>query len=149
MTLEFKSSSSYSLGVEIELQILDPDTLDLNPKSEVLIQTCQQRNLERVKAEIHQSMIEIDTEISKDVKECRSFLTTRLERLNEIAKELNVEIAISGTHPFQKWENRLIYEKSDRYHKLFAKYQWLARRMNVYGMHVHVGMKNETSPSRV
>jgi carboxylate-amine ligase len=84
-------------------------------------------------------MIEIDSEISNDVKQCRGFLTDRLIRLNGIAEKLGLQLAVTGTHPFQKWQERLI-SSGDRYQNLHDKYQWLVRRMNVYGMHVHVGV---------
>jgi len=127
--------------VEIELQLLDPETLDLTPQSEKILAECQMEGDQRVKAEIHQSMIEIDSEISSDVKQCRGFLTERLVRLNGIAEKLGLYLAVTGTHPFQRWQERLI-SNNDRYQNLHEKYQWLIRRMNVYGMHVHVGVES-------
>ncbi len=139
MSLQFAGSKKRSIGVEIELQILDPHTFDLSPSSEKILAVCKERGLARVKSEIHQSMLEIDSEISSDVKECSQFLSLRLKELFEIAQGLGLSIATTGTHPFQKWEERLI-STSKRYQALHEKYQWLARRMNVYGLHVHVGV---------
>lgn len=139
MDFQFKNSERLSIGVEIELQILDPETLDLAPESERLLAICKEQKIERVKAEIHQSMLEIDSEISSTVKECRKYLKLRMEGLNEIAERSGLRIGMTGTHPFQKWKHRLI-SKGDRYEYIYEKYQWLARRMNVYGLHVHVGM---------
>jgi carboxylate-amine ligase len=141
MPLEFIGSSKPSIGVEIELQILDPLTLDLTPKAELLLEKCQSAGLERVKAEIHQSMLEVDSEISHDVKQCRKFLGARIQQLNLITHELGLQLAILGTHPFQRWSDRLI-SNQDRYQNLHQKYQWLVRRMNVYGLHVHIGVKS-------
>lgn len=141
MELEFIGSSRPTIGVEIELQIIDRETLDLTPKSNVLINICKSRGLKRVKAEVHQSMIEIDTEISINAKQCKDFLIARIQHLSAIAEELNLKLAISGTHPFQRWVERLITPKH-RYQNLYQKYQWLVRRMNVYGLHVHVGVKS-------
>lgn len=141
MPLEFIGSSTPSIGVEIELQIIDPKTLDLTPKAELLLKKCQLLGLDRVKAEIHQSMVEVDSEVSDDVKQCRDFLHPRIQRLNTIANELGLQLAISGTHPFQRWSDRLI-SNHDRYQNLYQKYQWLVRRMNVYGLHVHIGVKS-------
>lgn len=140
MPLEFFGSSSPTIGVEIELQILDPESLDLTPKAELLLERCQSLGLERVKAEIHQSMLEVDSEISDDVKQCREYLSTRIQQLNLTANELGLQLAVSGTHPFQRWCDRLI-SNHDRYQNLHQKYQWLVRRMNVYGLHVHVGVE--------
>lgn len=141
MTLEFMGSPEPSLGVEIELQILDAKTLDLTPQSELLIRKSKEAGLERIKSEVHQSMLEIDSEISQDVKQCRSFLTARAKRLSGIADELGLELAVAGTHPFQRWTDRLFCPE-ERYLNLHSRYRWLARRMNVYGLHVHVGVKS-------
>lgn len=139
--MEFTGSSKPTIGVEIELQILDPETLDLIPKSDFLLEQCRLLGLHRVKAEVHQSMLEIDTEIASDAKQCRNFLQSRLTQLNTVVRELGLQLAISGTHPFQRWADRLITSQ-ERYQNLHHKYQWLIRRMNVYGMHVHIGVKN-------
>jgi len=128
-----------TIGVEIELQLLDPKTFDLIPVSENLLKECRINGLDRVKAEIHRSMLEIDSEISSDIKEARNYLEDRLVALNSIAESSGVQLCMTGTHPFQQWKDRLI-SKSDRYEFLHEKYQWLVRRMNVYGLHVHVGM---------
>lgn len=141
MELKFIGSSKPTIGVEIELQILDSESLDLTPKSELFLEKCKAQGLHRVKTEIHQSMLEIDSEISVDVKQCREFLKSRIQGLNAMAVELGVKLGVSGTHPFQRWSDRLI-SNQDRYQKLHQKYQWLVRRMNVYGLHVHIGVPN-------
>lgn len=141
MAFLFHSSDKPSIGVEIELQLLDPNTLDLVPLAEKLLAACRSEGLARVKCEIHQSMVEIDSEISKDVKECHSFLSNRLKRLFEVAESLDITLGVTGTHPFQKWEDRLI-SAGNRYEWLHDKYRWLFKRMNVYGLHVHVGVKS-------
>ncbi len=148
MPLEFIGSSKPSIGVEIELQILDPETLDLTPKAELLLDKCLSFGLERVKAEIHQSMVEVDSEISDDVKQCRKFLSSRIKKLNLMANQLGLQLAVLGTHPFQRWSDRLI-SNDDRYQNLHQKYQWLVRRMNVYGLHVHIGIKSGEQALRI
>jgi carboxylate-amine ligase len=141
MPVPFTGSSRTSIGVEIELQLIDPETRDLAPVSPKFLDTCTGRGIERVKAEITQSMIEVDTEISADVKECRSHLENRLGQVRAVAEEMGVRICVSGTHPFQRWTERKIYP-SERYLYLLEKYQWLARRLTVYGVHVHVGVES-------
>ncbi len=139
MTLIFQGSDKPSIGVEIELQILDPSTFDLSPQSEKLLETCEKQAVERVKVEIHQSMVEVDSEISVDVKQCRKFLNKRFEAVDEIARSLGIQLGVTGTHPFQRWKDRQITNQV-RYQNLHEKFQWLARRMNIYGMHVHIGV---------
>jgi carboxylate-amine ligase len=140
MLLDFIGSPKPTIGVEIELQIIDPETLDLIPKAELLLHACELQGLERVKTEIHQSMIEIDSESSKDVKECKAFLSLRIQQLNQIANELGLKLGVSGTHPFQRWNDRLI-SNHERYQSIHQKYRWIAKRINVYGLHVHIGVK--------
>ncbi len=140
MNFIFNGSQSPTLGVEVELQILDPITLDLTPKSELLLENTQTAGLQRIKAEVHQSMLEVDTTICDTVPQCRNCIQSSLTLLNQLAQENDLLIAISGTHPFQRWTDRLISDDT-RYHALHKKFQWLIRRMNVYGLHVHVGVK--------
>lgn len=135
----FEGSKEFTIGVEIELQIIDPASLDLTPQSAKILQICASENISRVKSELHQSVLEIDSEISRDVKECLSFLKNRILQLHEVAGRLGLQLGATGTHPFQLWPDRLI-SNDDRYQMLYKKYQWLIRRMNVYGLHVHVGV---------
>lgn len=139
MAIVFPGSDKPTLGVEIELQIIDLKSGDLVPESEKIIEVCESQRLERVKTEIHQSMLEIDSEIAEDVKQCRYFLNNRLVRLSNIVESLELGLSITGTHPSQHWKDRLI-SNSTRYQDLHEKFQWLARRMNIYGLHVHVGV---------
>src|ERR1700722_8754497 len=141
MPLDFVSPHSLTLGVEVELQLLNPDTLDLIPKSEEVLKICRKKKIGRVKAELHRSMLEVDTPICKSVKECRKSLHQTIRALHELCDQANLWISISGTHPFQQWSERKIYpSRRNRY--IASKFQWLARRMNIYGMHLHIGIKD-------
>ncbi len=141
MPLHFQGTDRPSIGVEIELQIVDPITWDLVPRAQDILDLCKARGLTHVKAEIHQSMLEVDTRVSQDVKECRACLESTLTSLFSIAEELGLCISVSGTHPFQNWSERQIYP-TPRYVGLHDKFRWLAKRMNVYGLHVHVGVSD-------
>jgi carboxylate-amine ligase len=141
MPIEFTGSPKPSIGVEIELQLIDPETRDLVPGSVQLLKRCAEKGIVRVKAEITQSMVEVDTEATDDVKQCRSHLEKRLNQLRTVADELGMALSVSGTHPFQRWTERKIYP-NERYIYLLDKFQWLARRLTVYGVHVHVGVES-------
>jgi carboxylate-amine ligase len=84
-------------------------------------------------------MIEINSEVSENVKQCREFLNTRMSQLNDMVESQGLQLTATGTHPFQYWPERLV-SNSKRYQHLHKKFQWIFRRMNVYGMHVHVGV---------
>ncbi len=139
--MDFVGSPRPTLGVEIELQLIDPETRDLCPLSVQLLSECSKRQIGHVKAEITQSMIEIDTAICEDVKECRQSLEATINALRPIVKQLGIELCVSGTHPFQRWTERKIYP-TERYIYLLDKFKWLARRLTVYGVHVHVGVES-------
>src|SRR3989338_5633789 len=81
MAIQFFGSPTPTIGVEVEIQLIDPETRDLIPKSIALLEHCRTQGIERVKAEITQSMAEIDTEISKDVKDCRGYLEKRIAQI--------------------------------------------------------------------
>lgn len=139
-SLYFAPSEPLTLGVEIELQLLDQETLDLTPKSpEVLARLT---NLgDRVKAEIFQSMIELNTKICRNADEVRVDLSETMKAVDEVAKELGIRIASTGTHPFARYSDRILYPAA-RYVELIDRNQWIARRLMIFGMHVHVGMRN-------
>ncbi len=141
MSFKFHGSSTPTIGVEIELQILDPETLALVPQSEQILQVCKTHGIDRIKAEVHQSMLEIDSEIASNVKECYQFLKTRLKELTGLSQELGLQLAVLGTHPFQKWTDHQ-FSNRERYQSFHKKFRWLARRMNIYGLHVHVGVES-------
>lgn len=125
----------------MELQLIDPITLDLTPRSIELLDVCELRGFERIKAEISQSMVEVDTEISTDVKECRAHLERQIRQLRSAASSLGIYLCTSGTHPYQRWTNDKIYP-SNRYEYLLRKFQWLARRLTIYSVHVHIGISS-------
>jgi carboxylate-amine ligase len=139
LPLPFNGSKDLTLGVEIELQLLNPQTFDLTPRSPDLLKACKEKGLDRVKAEFHKSMIEIDTPICSTVKECQESLSHSIRAVHQLCTEMGLYLSVSGTHPFQLWSERTIYP-SERYQYLEAKFQWLFRRMNVYGMHLHLGV---------
>lgn len=139
MSLQFQGSNRATIGVEIELQIINPLTMDLAPRAQEVLTLCERRGISHVKAEIHQSMLEVDTRVAMSVKECRKCLQTTLAGLQLVMEELELLLSTSGTHPFQNWSERQIFP-SPRYFGLHKKFRWLAKRMNVYGLHVHVGM---------
>lgn len=141
MAIEFAGSPGPTLGIEIELQLIDPDTRDLMSQSIGLLERCRKQGVEGVKAEITQSMVEVEAGICRDVKECRWLLEKRIAQLRSAALDMGVELCAAGTHPFQRWTDRRIFP-SERYRYLLEKFQWLARRLTVYGLHVHVGVES-------
>jgi carboxylate-amine ligase len=141
MPLNFVGSHSLTLGVEIEFQLLNPETLNLVANSEEILRLCREKKIDQVKSELHQSMLEVNTPICETVKQCKENLYRTIRTVHELCDQSNLLISISGTHPFQQWSESQIHP-SRRNHYLASKFRWLARRMNIYGMHLHIGIKD-------
>jgi glutamate---cysteine ligase / carboxylate-amine ligase len=136
-SIEFNPSQSpLSLGVELELQVLDEETLQLSPRAAELIDVLADR---KFKKEFFQSTIEVVTGICHSVQMVEEDLRESLHKLLKAAKALHLKISSTGTHPEADYRDRLI-TPSARYHELADRNQWIIRRMAVYGMHIHVGM---------
>jgi len=141
MSISFAGSPNPTVGVEVEVQLIDPKTLDLVPRSIELLDICKKHKIDGAKAEITQAMLEIDSFAANDIKECRKRLQERLTHLRSAASELGVKLNMSGTHPFQRWTDLKIFP-NPRFEQLIKKFQWLARRLTVYGAHIQIGVAN-------
>lgn len=141
-SLSFSANENRTLGVEIELQIIDRITKDLKPLGPKILEALQGTDIEsRVKAEIFQSMLEIDTPICHDANQAYASLKQTWIHLQKIASKLEVDLMMSGTHPFALYSERLL-TPSGRYFGLLDRNQWIAKRLQIFGLHVHIGMKN-------
>lgn len=137
--LPFKQSDDFSLGIELEYQIIHPKTYNLCAQAKELIRSVRETKFDLVvKPEITQSMLEINSSVHTtpgtilhELNEIREFLVTQ-------AKRLNVLFCGGGTHPFQKWVTKKIFP-SHRFRKIYRKYQYLSKRATVFGLHVHIG----------
>jgi len=137
--LEFVSAGDQlSLGVEIELQVLDESDLMLTPKAQVLLDACKNRKFDQ---EFFQSTLEIKTDVCADAMVIEQDLRGSVGLLLAEAQRQQLAIGASGTHPLSDYREHLI-TPSDRYAQLIDRNQWIIRRMAVYGMHIHLGMRS-------
>ncbi|MDH5235237.1 MAG: YbdK family carboxylate-amine ligase [Gemmatimonadota bacterium] len=137
MLLEFAKSEPYTLGVEVELQIVDRDTHELTPKAPQLIS--RWGDSPKVQPEIFQSMLEMSTGICRSAGDAERDLRATAVPLLALAREHGVRLISTGTHPTARYQERKLFP-SDRYHGLIARNQWIARRLLIFGLHVHIGM---------
>lgn len=137
--IDFQSSGMLTLGVEIELQLIDRETMNLAPRAEELLNATQ--HLKKVKPEFYLSTVEINTDKCADVHEVEKDLRGTLAEMNPIAEKLGIALSSTGAHPFAKYSDCII-SSTERYQELIDRNQWLTRRMTVYGLHVHIGMKS-------
>ena len=139
MRIAFRGSPRPTVGVELELQLLDPETMNLVAGAPAILQ--KTADVSHVKAELIESTIELNTDVCEDVAAVRRDLHQRIAQLLEITDELGYEVACVGTHPFSKWVEQRITD-SERYRRLVDQCQWPARRLMIFGVHVHVGIES-------
>lgn len=135
--LEFAKSDPFTLGVEVELAIVDRQTLELAPKASQLLS--RWNGPARLSPEFFQSMIEMNTGICRDAAHAEADLRETAGRMMPIARELGVRFLSTGTHPTARYQERKLFPH-ERYHGLVARNQWIARRLLIFGLHVHIGM---------
>ncbi len=134
MTLE-----DMTLGVEEEYQIIDPESRELTSYISEFLEKGKQVFRDQVKPEFLQSQVEMGTEVCRDIKEVRREVTRLRSMVCEIAEKSGHRIVAAGTHPFSRWQEQEVTEK-DRYRNLVADLQYVARRLLIFGMHIHVGI---------
>jgi carboxylate-amine ligase len=130
--------SAFTLGIEEEFQIIDPTTRDLSHKRHSIIDKGEATG-EQIKAEMHQSVVEVATKICKDITEARTELFKLRRMVADLADKDDLKIAGAGTHPFAQWEEQLI-TNHPRYEEIINEMQDAARSNLIFGLHVHVGM---------
>jgi carboxylate-amine ligase len=137
--LAFRPSTEATLGVELELQILDRDSGDLAPGAVPLLKACSEEGVTGVTAELMQSMIEVKTGICHQVSQVREQLLPSLKRVRNLAGSLGYDLATAGTHPFHRTNMSVVFP-AERYERLVDRLAWLAFQRVVFGLHVHVGV---------
>jgi len=130
------SEKKLTIGVELEFQVLDKNTLKLTPRAGDILATTSLTGLTK---ELFQSTIELITPVANHVLEIENYYTNVLPVLRAEGKTLDLTFAGTGTHPSADYLDRLI-TPTPRYESLVSKNRWLIRRMAVYGMHIHFGM---------
>jgi glutamate---cysteine ligase / carboxylate-amine ligase len=137
--LEFSKSAPLSMGVELELQLVNPRDCDLTrAASDLLSQVAKRRHPGEIKLEITESMIEVSTGIQTRYAPLRAELQEIRDTLLEVAARLNIGVAGGGTHPFQHWSERRIMD-APRMQHVSQLYGYLAKQFTVFGQHVHIG----------
>lgn len=134
------SRPSFTLGIEEEFQVIDPETRELRSHVEQLF-GIEQRHDEEIKREMHQPVVEIGTPICQNVAEARREVTRLRTEIIRLARENGSRIAAAGTHPFSHWKNIAI-TKHERYAKIVQDLQLVARANLVFGLHVHVAVED-------
>lgn len=139
MTISFRSSSHLTLGVEMEVQLIEQDSLDLSARSDEILRRFADEP--RFKREFFKGMLEVNTGICDSVHTASGELRELIDTLNGACTPLGLICASTGTHPTARYADRRL-SGGQRYRDLMHRHQWVARRMCVFGVHVHLGMRS-------
>src|SRR3954468_7833184 len=143
-----KKEHTYTLGIEEEFAIVDPQTRELKSHIQEILEGGKVTLKEQVKPEMHQSVVELGTEICQSTEDARAHVIELRSKLAELAGRSGLKIASAGTHPFSHWHDQLITE-GDRYKEIVKDMQLLARANLIFGLHVHVGIPSRESAIHV
>jgi carboxylate-amine ligase len=136
----FGAGDPYTLGVEEEYMLLDPESLDLVQHIEMVLDAIQGDELaSRLNAELMQSVLEIATPVCSTAGDVMRELSTLRGYVRDVARDQGLRVGSAGTHPFSLFERQRITAK-DRYHALIDQLQYVARRELIFGMHIHVAV---------
>lgn len=129
---------SLTVGIEEEYQIIDPETRELTSYIQEMLDDARLILENQVKPEFLQSQLEVGTQICRNMKEARQELLRLRRSVVELAERKGKRIVAASTHPFSRWETQHV-TAGERYSQLHTDMAELARRMLIFGMHVHVG----------
>ncbi len=130
----------YTLGIEEEFQIIDPVTRELRSHMEQIVEGGKVLLKEQVKAEMHQSVVEVGTNICQNIEEARKEVTYLRKTILDLANQSGLRVASAGTHPFSLWSEQQITDHP-RYEEIVNELQDAARANLIFGLHVHVGIE--------
>ena len=143
--IDFSSSERASLGIEMELEIVDTATRELHSAATEVLAEMGQGSCDgehpKAKHELLESTIEILTSVCQTVPEARADLAETIAEIEAHTAPKGLALMCSGTHPFTDWATQDI-SPNPRYAKLIEDMQWMARRLQIFGVHVHVGVRS-------
>jgi len=131
-----------TIGIEEEYQIIDPDSRELTSYIQEFLEQGRIVLRDQVKPEFMQSQVEVGSYVCRNIKEARQEVIRLRSMVAEVAQKNGRKIVAAGTHPFSKWVEQDITQ-NPRYMTLIADMKDLARRLLIFGMHVHIGIPND------
>jgi len=146
--IKFNSSPEPTIGVEIELQLVDKKNLNLKNISSKILAEVNEEFSNNIKCELIESMIEINTNICSNIIEVESDIRRTLNHLDEILKNYETEINCTSLHPFAIGKNQIITDNL-RYKRIMKDLQMVGKRFISQGLHVHVGIDNPEDAIKV
>ena len=145
----FGASEPFTLGVEEEYMLLDPESLDLVQHIETVLDAVEGDVLaDRINAELMQSVLEIATPVCRTAGDVMRELQTLRGYVRDVAGGEGLRVGSAGTHPFSLFERQRITAR-DRYRNLVDQLQYVARRELIFGCHIHVAVDDPNKAVKV
>ncbi len=131
-----------TLGIEEEYQIIDPESRELKSYIQEMLEQGRVVLQDQIKAEFLQSQVEVGSHICRNIKELRSEVVRLRRSICSLAEGNGLQVAAASTHPFSSWATQT-QTVGERYTQLRSDMADLARRMLIFGTHVHVGIEDK------
>jgi len=132
----------FTLGIEEEFQIVDPQTRELRSHVSEFLDEGRMLLGEQIKPEMLQSQIEVGTGVCKNIQEARADITRLRAIISSLAQKNGLKIVAASTHPISRWQDQMIFD-DERYELLIEELQTVARSLLIFGLHVHVGIADK------
>jgi carboxylate-amine ligase len=140
---------SFNIGIEEEYQTIDPETRDLRSHINAeIVQKGKTLLAERVKPEMHQSVIEIGTGVCANIQEAALEIRSLRRSIIDLARQNGLGLAAGGSHPFAQWHKQEIYP-DDRYRTIVEDMKMVARANLIFGLHVHIGVEDRETAIQI
>ena len=138
----FEESTDFTVGIEEEFQILDPQSLELTQKFEQLRVAAQadEELAAAVAGELISSEIEIRSGKGENFPHAVALQESHRRKLFALAEQEGVKLGSIGAHPFSRWQDQAIID-TDHYRLVEDGLQYVAWRNNTFSLHVHVGVR--------
>jgi carboxylate-amine ligase len=142
------NNNLFTLGIEEEYMVVDPATRELRSHEQRIVTEGQKVIKDKVKAEMHQAVVEVGTDICNNVDEAYRDVANLRKTIAEIAEGIGLWVGASGTHPFSHWQSQLITDHA-RYSEIVNELQEAARSNLIFGLHVHIGMADRRMANHI
>lgn len=137
MSIVFNGSPAPTIGVEMELSLVDPQTWQMVNAAPAVLEHFPDSNF--VKPELLETIVEVISKPCHTVAEVRADMLPKLKEVQRVCERLGITTTFVGTHPTAVWAEQRI-TKNDRYQEFVRRMQWPVRRAMIMGLHVHVGV---------
>ena len=139
--IKFNSSSKPTIGVEIELQLVDENNLDLKNIASKVLTDVEKKFADNIKCELIESMIEINTNICQTIEDVEKDVSKTLMHLEDILKNYKALLNCTSLHPFALGKDQTVMD-NPRYKRIMKDLQIVGKRFITQGLHVHIGVNN-------